>query len=49
MADMIQLNVRIDPALLEQTQVAAEAGDLNLSQWVRRAIREKLDRDASGT
>lgn len=41
---MIQMNIRMPAFLLGRMHSAAKAADLTPSQWVRQAIREKLER-----
>ena len=43
--NMIQMNVKVPAFLLGQVHSAAKAADLLVSQWVRQALREKLERD----
>lgn len=44
-AGMSQINVRLPTDLLRQVWQASATADLKTSQWVRQAIREKLERD----
>ena len=44
-AGFYDLHVEIPLTMRKEARAAAEAEDRSLTQWVRRAIREKLDRD----
>ena len=44
----VQLNIRIDPAFLAEITAAAEKEKCTRTEFVRRACRERLDRNNGG-
>ena len=38
--------LKLAAAMYGEVRAAADKADMSAAQWIRRAIREKLDRDA---
>ena len=49
MAETVQLNFYAPRELRDAAAADAAANDLNLSQWLRSAMREKLERSQAAT
>jgi hypothetical protein len=47
MDNVVYLRIAVPVSMRAEVKAAARAADLTLAGWMRRAVREKLERDAS--
>jgi hypothetical protein len=48
LTDPVQVATWVPRGMRDELHVAVRAADLSISQWLRRAIAEKLERDSDG-
>lgn len=46
MATRVRLTADVDPEVKKQVRIAAIQSDTSVSEWIERAVRRELDREA---